>query len=186
MVEIHTNSAPQIRTTAIIAVTDLKSGSNETSAVSISDVQLSYSASPTLADLGSVTLQVASRAVSSSRASSSLAKFTTSVASHSAVLDFNDVSLISRTGTSATSSSASHSTSASGVEDDGVIAVAGDDESRTAPFKSTTTLSMIKTSASNYRLTGPSASKWLCYTQQTLLMHAMQPLLYRPNSQINL
>ncbi|KIR42089.1 hypothetical protein I307_04650 [Cryptococcus deuterogattii 99/473] len=155
--EIHTNSAPQIRTTVIIAVTDPNSGS-ETSAVSISDVQLSYSASPTLADLGSVTSQVVSRAVSSSRASSSLAKFTTSVTSHSAVLDFNDVSLFSRTGTSATSSSASHSTPASGVEDDGVIAVADDDESRTASFKSTTPLSMIKTSASNYKLTGPSAT----------------------------
>lgn len=159
MVELHTNSAPQIRSTVIIAGTDPNFGS-ETSAVSISDVQLSYSASPTLADLGSVTSQVTSRAVSSLGASSSLAKFTTSVASHSAVLDFNDVSLISRTGASATSSSsASHSTSASGVEDDGVIAVAGDDESRTAPFKSTTTLSMIKTSASNYKLTGPSSSK---------------------------
>ncbi|KAE8541637.1 hypothetical protein D1P53_001806 [Cryptococcus gattii VGV] len=157
MAETHTNSAPQIRTTVIIAVTDPNFGS-ETSAVSISDVQLSYSASPTLADLGSVTSQVISRAVSSLRASSSLAKFTTSIASHSAVLDFNDVSLISRTGTSATSSSASHSTSASGVEDDGVIAVAGDDESRTASFKSTTALLMIKTSASNYKLTGPSST----------------------------
>ncbi|UOH82796.1 hypothetical protein LQV05_005506 [Cryptococcus neoformans] len=153
--KLPTTSAPQIRTTAVIVVTDPNSGS-ETSAVSISDVLLSYSASQTLAGEGSVTSQVASKAVLGSTASSSLARIASSVASRSALLDFSDVSITSRTGASASSSgSASHLASASSVNNGGVIAVEDDNESSTASFKSTTAPT-TKTSASDYKLTGPS------------------------------
>ncbi|AGV14526.1 hypothetical protein, variant 2 [Cryptococcus neoformans var. grubii H99] len=155
--KLPTTSAPQIRTTVVIVATDPNSGS-ETSAVSISDVQLSYSASQTLVDEGSVTSQVASEAVLGSTASSSLARIAISVASRSALLDFSDVSITSRIGASASSSgSASHLASASSVNNGGVIAVEDDNESSTASFKSTTAPT-IKTSASDYKLTGPSST----------------------------
>lgn len=127
--------------------------------MSISDVQLSYSASQTLVDEGSATSQVASEAVLGSTASSSLARTASSVASRSALLDFSDVSITSRTGASASSSgSASHLASASSVNNGGVIAVEDDNERSTASFKSTTAPTP-KTSASDYKLTGPSLSK---------------------------